>query len=402
MAESVTLISQYFYPETAATAQLLTELAVELCQRGMNMVVYTAQPSYHCRKRLPKKEILHGVRIHRLFSTQFGKKRLHGRLLDGITFSIAAFFKLLLSRQRGILLATTNPPFLIWVVLFISILRKRKYVVLIHDVYPDVAIKLGYMSEKGVITRIWRWLNKHSYKRARAIVVLGEEMRRIIQQAGADPSKIHVIHSWADGSLLYPQKKDKNPFVKQHGLEGKIVVLYSGNLGQAHDLESLVEAADQLRDLQELVFLFIGEGAKKEKLVSMVREKGLVNVVFLPPVPYEELRFSLPAGDIGVVTLERGVEGLCEPSKLYAYLAAGLAILALVGRSSEVARIIEMHKCGFRVDQNDVKGVVEVLRRWMVNREEMEEMKHRARKCFEQHYDKRIAIGKYLELLRTL
>ena len=180
------------------------------------------------------------------------------------------------------------------------------------------------------------------------------------------------------------------------------MVLYSGNLGQAHDLESLVEAADQLRDLQELVFLFIGEGAKKEKLVSMVREKGLVNVVFLPPVPYEELRFSLPAGDIGVVTLERGVEGLCEPSKLYAYLAAGLAILALVGRSSEVARIIEMHKCGFRVDQNDVKGVVEVLRRWMVNREEMEEMKHRARKCFEQHYDKRIAIGKYLELLRTL
>ncbi|HPD07497.1 MAG TPA: glycosyltransferase family 4 protein [Candidatus Bipolaricaulis sp.] len=402
MANSVAILSQFFYPETAAVAQLLTELAVDLSQNGIDTVAYTAQPSYHRRSRLPRKQVYRSVKIYRLFSTQFSKDRLSGRLLNGLTFSTAVLARLLFSRRRQALLVTTNPPFLLWVAWLVWLLRRREYILLVHDIYPDVAIRLGYMGDRDLIARVWRWFNRKAYGRASAIIVLGEQMRRVIERSAAQLPPVHVIHSWADGSHVRPLPKRLNPFVKRHALEGKLVVLYSGNLGQAHELETLVEAAERLKGLHELVILFIGEGAKKAKLMAMVEERQLSNVLFLPPVPYEELSYSLTAGDIGVVTLEGGVEGLCEPSKLYGYLAAGLAILALVGEKSEVAEIVERHQCGYRLDQGDVDGVVEILRYLATHRGELEKMKRSARECLEHFYDRRLAVEKYLDIIRNL
>lgn len=402
MASSITILSQFFYPDTASTSQLLTELAVDLEQDGLEVSAYTAQPSYHRRKKCPGKETYRGVRIYRLFSTQFSKDRLPGRLLNGLTFSATVLARLLFSRRRHVLLVTTNPPFIPWVAWLIQLLRRHKYIVLVYDVYPDVAVRLGYMGEGSLVARVWKWLNRRAYGRASAVIVLGEQMRRVIESSSAQLPPVHVIHSWADGSQIRPVAKKLNPFVKRHGLEEKLVVLYSGNLGQAHELETLVEAAERLKDLHELVILFIGEGAKKAKLMAIVEEHHLSNVLFLPPVPYEELPYSLTAGDVGVVTLERGVEGLCEPSKLYGYLAAGLAILALVGENSEVAAIVKKHRCGYRLDQGDVDGFVKMMRHWLANREELEEMKRRARECFERYYDRRIAVAKYLDIIRSI
>jgi glycosyltransferase involved in cell wall biosynthesis len=343
-----------------------------------------------------------GVKIYRLFATQYSKNKLSGRLLNGITFSFILLIKLLFSRKRDVLLATTNPPFLQWVAWLIGALRRRKYVLLIHDIYPDVAIRLGYMKSGDFITKVWRWLNKKAYEGASAVIVLGEHMRRVIEASSTHLLPVHVIHSWADGSYIRPVAKRLNPFVKKHGLEDKLVVLYSGNLGQAHELETIVEAAERLKDLDELTILFVGEGAKKAKLMSMVEKCRLSNVLFLPPVPYEELPYSLTAGDIGVVTLERGIEGLCEPSKLYGYLAAGLAILALVGENSEVATVVKKHQCGYRLDQGDSEGFVERVRYLLANRGELEEIKRRARECFEHYYDRKIAVSKYLDIIRSI
>lgn len=402
MASSITILSQFFYPDTASTSQLLTELAVDLERDGLEVSAYTGQPSYHRRKKCPGKETYRGVRIYRLFSTQFSKDHLPGRLLNGLTFSATVLARLLFSRRRHVLLVTTNPPFIPWVAWLIQLLRRYKYIVLVHDIYPDVAVRLGYMGEGSLVARVWKWLNRRAYGRASAMIVLGEQMRRVIENSSAQLPPVHVIHNWADGSQIRPVAKKLNPFVKRHGLEGKLVVLYSGNLGQAHELETLVEAAERLKDLHELVILFIGQGARKAKLMSIVAERHLGNVLFLPPVPYEELPYSLTAGDVGVVTLERGVEGLCEPSKLYGYLAAGLAILALVGENSEVAAIVKKHRCGYRLDQGDVDGFVEMMRHWLVNREELEEMKWRARECFERYYDRRIAVAKYLDIICSI
>jgi len=228
-------------------------------------------------------------------------------------------------------------------------------------------------------------------------------MRQVVEQRienSATP--VEVIHNWADGQFIVPRSKEENWFAQKYGLVGKTVVLYSGNMGLFHDLETIIEAADRLQGLEDLVFLFIGGGGKKEKLVQMAKQRGLKNVKFLPYQPRDHLPYSLTAGDIGVVTLERGVEGFCVPSKLYSYLAAGQAILALVGKDSEVADIIEKFECGIRIDQGDIEGVVNALARWRNDLSLLERMKRNARNCFEQHFTKDQAIARYHEILKRL
>lgn len=403
MAKRVFFLTQFFHPEPAATAQLLTELAVELVKRGIDVTVYTSQPTYYERQRLPKREEFQGVRIVRLFSTRFNKKKLFGRLANGVTFCLAVLLRLLTSSDGAPLLIVSAPPFLGWVGLLVSLVRRRKYVFLIHDVYPDVAIQLGYMKKSGITARIWEMLNRRVYDHASTVIVLGERMRQVVEQRienSATP--VEVIHNWADGQFIVPRSKEENWFAQKYGLVGKTVVLYSGNMGLFHDLETIIEAADRLQGLEDLVFLFIGDGGKKEKLVQMAKQRGLKNVKFLPYQPRDHLPYSLTAGDIGVVTLERGVEGLCVPSKLYSYLAAGQAILALVGKDSEVADIIEKFECGIRIDQGDIEGVVNALARWCTDLSFLERMKHNARNCFERHFTKDQAIVRYYEILKRL
>jgi glycosyltransferase involved in cell wall biosynthesis len=286
----------------------------------------------------------------------------------------------------------------------VRVLRRRKYVVLVHDVYPNVAVKLGYVKEGGIIAAVWGALNRIAYRQASAVIVLGSGMQHEVEkEIGERGPPVHIIHNWADGELLVPRSKGDNWFAARYKMQEKLVLLYSGNIGLAHDMETIIEATACLREYSsQLRVLFIGEGAKKAKLMSLVEQRGLTNVHFLPPVPYEQLPYSIAAGDIGLVTLEKGLEGLCEPSKVYGYLAVGLAILGLTGELSEVAEIIQRHECGYRVDQGDVEGVVKALIRWLDNPAELQQMKTNARRCFQKYYEKRHAIAKYLEVLEDV
>jgi colanic acid biosynthesis glycosyl transferase WcaI len=179
-------------------------------------------------------------------------------------------------------------------------------------------------------------------------------------------------------------------------------VQYSGNIGGYHDFETAIRAAERLQDLQDLRFVFIGEGDKKRKIVEMARDRKLHNVIFLPFQPRERLPYSLTCGDVSLVTLERGLEGLSVPCKLYTSLAAGQAVWGLVGNDSEIAEIIETHRCGFRTDQHDVDASVEMLTKLYTDRELLAEIKGNARRCFESHFDKKRAVERYVELLREV
>lgn len=403
MADRVTLLTQYFYPDTGAVPQLLEELVVGLRSRGLDVQVYTAQPSYTARSRQPRRELYKGVRIRRIFSTGISRHAPGARLLNGLTFAFAVAVRLLCNRKLGVILVTTNPAFLPWIAWLICWVRRHKYVILVYDLYPDVAIRLGYMTERGILARIWRYMNRRSFPRAEALIVMGKSMKEAAGTYLPDAiHRVHVIHSWANAEHIVPYGKDESWFAHQHGLTDKFVVLYSGNIGLAHKFETLVEAAEQLKHLDDLRILFIGEGAKRDSLLNLVAERGLRNVLFVPHVPYDSLPYSLAAGDVGVVTLEQGVDGLCEPSKLYGYLAAGHAILGLVGERSEVAEIIERHGCGIRVGQDDVDGTVAALKYWIDHPGELRRMQHQARQSCEQEFTTEIAVQKYFDLLANL
>jgi len=190
-----------------------------------------------------------------------------------------------------------------------------------------------------------------------------------------------------------------NPFARQHGLVEPFVVLYSGNLGLSHCLEPVIEAAERLQD-QDIVFLFIGDGGKRSKIEA--RARGLRNVRFLPYQPREVLPFSLTCSDVSLVALERGIEGLSMPSKLYAIMASGRPVVGLVEPGLEVARIVAQARCGATVEPGDAAGLAALLESYRSDPERCADEGASGRAWFERHYSRARARREYVELLESM
>jgi glycosyltransferase involved in cell wall biosynthesis len=396
----ITILSQYFYPEVASTGQLMTELALGLKERGCDVRIVTGQPSYiKGVDKLQGKEIYQGVEIKRTWNTRFDKNKKVGRILNLCSFFISTFVFLLFTKEKRPLLIVSVPPFAGVLGVLLKFIRGQKYAFIVYDVYPDIAVELGYLKRDGIITRFWEKLNKLVYGWADIVVVLGETMKEKINKY-TDISKVEIIHNWADKDFIIPLKKEDNWFCKKYGLDG-FVVMYSGNIGLFHDLETIIYAAKEL-EKEKIKFLIIGEGGKKEKLRQIAQELRLSNILFLPYQPREVLPHSLTAGDVSIVSLEKGLEGLAVPCKLYTSLAAGQAIIALVGEDSDVAEIIKKHECGIRVEEGDVKGFVNAVKTLMKDEELLNRMKANARRCFEENFDRQKALDKYYSVVLKL
>jgi len=399
----VTIVTGNFHPDFSGTGQLMTSLAVGLKALGCDVWVYTARPAYGAVGPSPSFEIQKGVEIRRLFATQLDKNVPMGRMLNAVTFFVSAFWVLLWRRRRGPLLIVSNPPFLGFLGYLLKMLRGQNYVYVVHDVFPDIAVKLGVIRPQSLLRKVWDRVNHAVVTQASRIVVLGEAMREVMVAKGNGTplvaNRTRIIPNWADENLIRPLPKSENWFVREQGLEASFVVLYSGNMGLSHDLETLIEAADRMRS-RDVVFLFIGDGGKRPKLESLARERGLQNVRFLPFQPRERLPYSVTCADVSVVALERGIEGCSMPSKLYTIMASGRPIVALVERSFEVARIIETADCGTCVDPSDVDGLLRVLNHYEADRNWRERQGGNGRAYFEAHFSRARALREYLEVLK--
>jgi colanic acid biosynthesis glycosyl transferase WcaI len=402
----VVILSQHFHPEYSGTARSLTELAIELQRTGMHVAVITAQPNYYSVERLARRETYRGVEIERLPAPAMNRRKRLPRVVGGLLFAMLVLLRLGLSRSAGPLLIVTNPPFLPFVGWLLKKLRGRQYLCMVHDVYPDMAVRLGFLADGSLTANLWEAVNRAVYLESAGVIVLGEKMAQTVREkikAKSDGRPaITVVHNWADPGFVVPVPKEQNLFRRQLGLSEKLVVLYSGNMGLYHDMDTLLEAARRLKEEDRIAFVFIGGGARWEQVVDWERRWQLANMHTLPYQPEEALPYSLTCGDISAVTLASGLEGLCHPGKLYTALAAGQAILAIVGKSSEEAEIIERYGCGIRVDQGDVEGVVRALARWCQDPLLLETMKQSARLCFEQHFTVQFAARRYYDILREI
>lgn len=401
----ILILTHYFHPETAAVAQFTTEIAQDLARRGCEVTVVTSRAPYQRNApRLPANDRLGPVRIRRALGTRFDKRRLWGRMCNLATFIAGAAVELTLGFRGYDVLLVCNAPLLGAVGWLGRLLRRRPYVCVVEDIYPDLAVRFGVIGEHSLIRRLWDAVNARVYAKAAVVVTLGERMRATLAanhaRTGRSPLTIRVIPSWADGDAIRPLPKTDNPFAREHGTHDKLTILYSGNMGLAHDLETVIAAAAMLRDDPRFFFLFIGDGGKRARLVQMATEARLTNVKFLPYQPLERLPLSLTCGDVSVVTMEQG-RGLIIPSKIYGSLAAGQAILGLVGEATEVADIIERHQCGVRVSPGDVTALAAALRRLADDPTTLAAMQQRARACFEAHFRREMALDAYWETILT-
>ena len=344
----VFVISELYYPEQNATGFFLTGIAEALISDESSASVLCAQPSYNQRGiKAPWGEEHHGVNIRRCWSTTCDPKKTFGRLLNFATTSLSIGWRAVFSIKRGDkVLVVTNPPLLPFLIRMCCWLKGAKFILLVHDVYPDVFVPLGLMSQSHPLYRMISWVNGKLYASSHAVITLGRDMARLVQKKSKGKANVLVIPNWGDVDVIVPTAKAENVLLQELNLADKFVVHYSGNHGRTHDLPSLIEAAELLKEESDIHFLFIGEGSGKAEAVGRAEALGLSNVTFRTFVDRSELNTSLNASDVSVVAFKTGMAGISVPSRLYNLMAAGKPILAVVDDASEVADVIREAELG--------------------------------------------------------
>jgi glycosyltransferase involved in cell wall biosynthesis len=406
MKKSIKILSEYFYPEPTATGKLTAQLAGELSKKGFNVEIYTCRNKKRAKSKvkLPRKEIYNGVKINRLPSIYLNKENLLFRKINWLSFSFNLLISLSLKSSKDILLVVSSPPVLPFVALFFNVVRGQRFIPIIYDIYPDIAVALEVAKENGLFVKLWKRLNNALYRRASRIVVISKQMKQTITRntaADSFESKIKVIYNWENPEFIKPLKKEENTFAKKNGYNKVFTVLYSGNFGMYNDLCTIIYAAEKVQKLP-IKFVFIGDGAQKEKLKKIVRDKDLKNVDFYPYQAFDKLPLTLTCADISVVSEDKRVNGLCSSSKLYSSLASGRAVLAMVNKDSDIADTIRNCNCGFIVNQGDINQMVNHLKFYLKNRAELKKMGKKARKYFEENYTIDHSIEKYVKMLKEV
>ena len=397
---NILFFNRSFYPDTEATGQFLTELCEDLTKLGHKITVICGK-SYHVsndeKGQLIKRESYKEIEILRASGTTFPKKSLFLRLVNLGTYFLNAFFAGFLIRQKpDIVIALTDPPLLGLHGIFFSKLFGAKFIYYCNDIYPDVGMITGRLRHPIYIF-ILKTANMLSFNLADKIIVIGEDMKKRVEKKGIDGKKIEIVHNWADTDALFPISV--TGFREKYKLENNFLVMYSGNIGLTQNLNKLLEVAENSRNIKEIKFILIGEGADKDKLQSITSEKKLTNVQFLPYQPKEELNQSLNAADIHLITLEKNLAGVMVPSKVYGILACGKPFLAWVDEESEVATIAKKFNVGIVVEPGNVKEMTNTVN-WAINNPaKLRQMGENSRKVAIDLFDRKISSNIFNKVL---
>ena len=359
------VLNRYFFPDHSATSQILSDLMFHLARRGMDVHVVTSRQLYNDpNKQLPTEEIVSGVSIHRLSTTQYGRSGLVGRAIDYFSFYASArrFLRGVLE-PGDVLLAMTDPP-LISIIAMQAAQRSGTHLVNWLDLYPEVAVELGVPFLKGPLAAGITYFRDRSLKSANVNVVLGQTMAHKLTARGIAANRVVTIPNWTDDEEIAPVSAADNPLRREWGLNEKFVVGYSGNLGRAHEFDTILAASEILRDDPRFVFLFIGSGHRLEELATAVTARGLEpHFRFVPYQDRTQLKYSLGVADVHWLSLKPELEGLIVPSKFYGIAAAGRPLIAITALDGEIGRLAEQHRCGFTIAPGHATELATLLKR---------------------------------------
>lgn len=402
--KSVAIVCQNFYPEMVSTGLLITEMATELRKRGWDITVYCSKPVNKdiIEQKIPREINYKGITIKRMPSIGSKQSNTLMRLLMNLTYLLSTIKALISDKdQYNGIFVTTNPAFIGLAGWFMAIFFGKKYLQLVHDVYPDIAIQFGAIKENSLLANIWHKITKIILNKASVIIVIGEDMKSILKQKlnGDAKDKIKLITNWSDKNNVRPINDEDNNFRKEHDLKDKIVIQYSGKMGRTHPLEKIVEAAEVLQKESNLLFLMIGEGPKKNKLVKMTEEKELENVKFLPYQPHEDLSQVFSAADLSIVCLGSEWTGLSVPSKTYGIMASKTAILGLVDENSEIGMTVKRHNCGVIMENPSFKEIASKLKALTKEPDELKKMGENGLNAFLEYYTLQRAGDQYNKIL---
>jgi len=388
------VLNQYYWPGVEATAQLLSQLCEELA-REYEVTVVTGHLHGHA---LPPEEVRHGVRIVRVRSTSYDRSQLHLRAANYASYLGDTVWTALRRERPDLVLCMTDPP----VVGDIGLVVARRFgvplLVISQDVFPEIAERVKRLEQPLVLGALRRLVALY-LRRADRVVAIGHTMKRRLEEKGAPAERIEVIPNWVDTTELVPEDR-LNAWSREQGLDDSFVVMHSGNIGYAQDLDTLVRAATFLRDLDRLEILVVGFGARHGELTELAHRLEVTGMVrFLGYQPRARLSLSLAAADLHYVGLARGLAGFVVPSRAYGILAVGRPVLVSADPQSETVSLVEEAGCGLVVPPGRPELVAGAIRDVVEGRISLDGMGAAGRAWAEREADRTVAFDRYRRLV---
>lgn len=423
------IYAHYYVPDVASTGQILRELAEGMLNE-FSITVICVVPSYTetvDNKYKDKKyyeETINGVQILRIRVPEFSKSDKISRVKNIMAYffgAVAATFKV--GKQDYVYSISQPPVFGGLLGVWGKWIKHAKYIYNIQDFNPEQTRAVGYINNKFILN-VMMWLDKLSCKQADKVILVGRDMIETLKNRfNSKTLPLHCfINNWVDEKAVYPLPKDDEKvlaFKKQYGLDGKFIIMYSGNIGLYYDLEGLIKVLKKFRkgtttsgeiencvttaDGREVVFAFIGTGSVLEKLILYKEKHHIDNIVFIPYQSKEKLIYSLNAGDVHWCINAKGIKGVCVPSKCYGIMAVGKPILGVLEKGSEVDLIIEDADCGLCCEPGDYDSVEQQIN-WFINNagtNELERMGKNGRNYLIKYLTKDMSVNKYIKEIKS-
>lgn len=405
-------LTSYFYPEKAASSYLGDNIREVLCQNGVNIELFTPTP---CRgitdnirieyKKIRYEEYYDGIlKVHRYSIIKEGRNPI----LRAIRYLLSCLYQLQIglfnksAKECQVVFAASTPPIQGAMVGIISKLRKVPFVYNLQDIFPDSLAGTGLVKKGSYLWKIGRTIEDFTYKHANKIIVISEDFKKNIMAKGVPEDKIEVIYNWVDENAVVPIAKEDNSLYEELGISrNKFHVVYAGNLGNAQNIDVIINAANILKEEQNVEFLIFGTGGLKNQYVAKVKHLKLDNVKFFPLQPMERVSQVYGLGDVCVVSCKPGLGSAAMPSKMLSIMSAGRAVVASFDKG-ELTHILENYKCGMFAPAGDTMAFAELIKHLLQNRDECKAMGDNARKLILQKFTKAYGTSRYVDIIKSV
>ena len=388
------VLNQYYWPGFEATAHLLHDLCLALVD-DFEVTVVTGMLD------LPGvttgRTVVDGVTVVRVGSTAYPRRQLMLRGLNYVTYLLQALRTSLALPRQDVIFCMTDPPMVADIGLIVARRFRAPLVVTSQDVFPEVAVELGRLRSRPLVGLL-RVLVQLYLRRADRVIAIGETMAARLEAKGASPERLRVIPNWVRADVVSPRARD-NDWARENGLVDRFVVMHSGNVGHAQDLDTVVRAATFLRDLDDLTIAIIGNGARWAELSTLSDTLESDSVRFLPYQPRELLPATLSSADVHVVGLASGLAGYVVPSRLYGVMSVGRPVIVTADLDSETAKLVESIGCGLVIPPGRPELLAGAIRQVHAGEVDLVEMGRRAREYVVNEADRSIAVRRYKDVL---
>ncbi|MBW1675522.1 MAG: WcaI family glycosyltransferase [Deltaproteobacteria bacterium] len=366
MSSSIAIVGINYFPELTGIPVYTTGMAEYLVQKRFDVIVYTAFPYYPDwlkhegdRGKYFKKEVINNVKLRRSYVYVPNPVTTLKRIIHELSFVLSSAVNYLMGPRADLTIVVSPPLFIGLPVLLLARLKCSRVLFHVQDLQPDAAIELGMLKD-GVFAGILRKIEKAIYDLADSISTISSGMLERILKKGVDRKKSFLLRNWGNDDVVFPQGKDTD-YRLRYSLNGKFVVLYAGNFGVKQGLDVVVQAAEKLRHRSDIQFLMAGNGAIKTQLVQYVNFKGLSNITFLSPQPFERLSNLLATADVSIVPQRKEAKNIVLPSKLLNIMASARPVIATTEADSELGRVIDNANCGLLVEPENADELAKAV-----------------------------------------